>query len=747
MATAFESDPTFEASLLARAAEAGERWQARRAVRQRRQDALDENRPLDADSPQRLTMRVNRLLDDIRQVVRGRRMNASDRLRALVERPLPLAVNEVSNEIVLEVVNGARDFLAIDFLERGVQAARSVGRIVVRAGGRTTARGTGFLVAPGMVMTNHHVLPTETMAQACGIEMEFEHSRFGPPRQPTFFAFEPGRFFLNDRALDYALVACAEHGDRGRPIAGYGWLPLIATQGKIAITGTDFLNIIQHPLGREKEVVLRENRVLDLRTGTEGGADAAANEAMTPFIHYEADTEKGSSGSPVFNDQWEVIALHHSGVPRRDASGQMLAKDGTVWRATERPMAELDWDGNEGIRVSSLVAALDAAKLPPEWAPLLASVRHATEPTVARDAPSPGRATAIMVDAGGLSDAGAGRVTLQVPLSITIAVGRPGKPLAAPKPATAEPTADVLSPTVEEAMDASTFAACLGYDRDFLGRAVPMPTAKPRPSFGGLLRVKRPSHAGDAHELRYHHYSVLMSAGRRLAYVSACNIDYTTLATATAKQGDKPWTNDPRIDDGEQLGNRYYRNQGFDRGHMTRRDDAAWGRTQRAAVEASRFTFFYANAAPQHGDFNKSNRGDDDDWGDLENFIAAQGGEQRTRLSVFNGPIFAANDPPLLDALIPRRFYKIVVWRDGNAAPGAVGFVLDQSDLLADPAAEAIDPGRFRVHQVRIAAIEALVDLDFGALKDFDVLGRVDGHEAMDDSGALELRQPADLRL
>jgi endonuclease G len=747
MATEFESDPGFESSLLDRAMEAGERWRLRAAVRERRQVALADDRPMDADSPQRLTLRVNRLLDDIRQVVRGRRMTASARLRALVERPLPIAVGELSNAMVLEVVNGARDFLAIDFLERGVQAARSVGRILVRQGGRSVARGTGFLVAPGMVMTNHHVLPTEDMAQACGIEMEFEHSRFGAPRQPAFFAFEPQRFFVNDKPLDYALVATAPQGDRGRAIADYGWLQLIATQGKIAIAGNDFLNIIQHPLGREKEVVLRENRVLDLRTGPTHGTDEPGNDAMGPFIHYEADTEKGSSGSPVFNDQWEVIALHHAGVPRRDAAGEMLAKDGTVWRAGQRPLAELDWVGNEGVRVSSLVEALGAATVPPKWAPLLASVREAALPPSwpPADAAQGQAHGAIVVNAAG-GATGAGTVTVQLPLSITIAVGAASTARGSgTRPA---PQADPgTSALTEEALDASAFAACAGYDRDFLGPAIPLPTLKPRPSFGGLLRVARPSHPADAHELRYHHFSVLMCTGRRLAYVSACNIDFAATATATAKQGDRAWTNDPRIGDAEQLGNRYYRNQGFDRGHMTRRDDVAWGSSLRAAVAASRFSFFYANAAPQHGDFNKSNRGEDDDWGDLENFIATQAGQQRARLSVFNGPIFAANDPPLLDALIPRRFYKIVVWRDGTAAPGAAGFVLDQSDLLADPAAEAIDPGRFRVHQVRIAAIEALVDLDFGVLKDFDVLGRVDVNEAMDDTGTHELRRPSDVRL
>ena len=32
-------------------------------------------------------------------------------------------------------------------------------------------------------------------------------------------------------------------------------------------------------------------------------------------VHYRADTKKGSSGAPVFNLLWEVIALHHSGEP------------------------------------------------------------------------------------------------------------------------------------------------------------------------------------------------------------------------------------------------------------------------------------------------------------------------------------------------------------------------------------------------------------------------------------------------
>jgi V8-like Glu-specific endopeptidase len=30
-------------------------------------------------------------------------------------------------------------------------------------------------------------------------------------------------------------------------------------------------------------------------------------------VRYRTNTEKGSSGSPVFNETWELAALHHSG--------------------------------------------------------------------------------------------------------------------------------------------------------------------------------------------------------------------------------------------------------------------------------------------------------------------------------------------------------------------------------------------------------------------------------------------------
>jgi V8-like Glu-specific endopeptidase len=60
----------------------------------------------------------------------------------------------------------------------------------------------------------------------------------------------------------------------------------------------DLVNIIQHPAGRSKEISFQNNFVEYI------GGNVA---------QYVTSTLNGSSGSPVLNDGWEVVALHHAG--------------------------------------------------------------------------------------------------------------------------------------------------------------------------------------------------------------------------------------------------------------------------------------------------------------------------------------------------------------------------------------------------------------------------------------------------
>src|SRR5262249_8566329 len=82
------------------------------------------------------------------------------------------------------------------------------------------------------------------------------------------------------------------------------------------------------------------------------------------FLHYKTDTAPGSSGAPLFNDRWEVVGLHHSGVPRKNAAGQILAVDGQVWHP-EMGEQRIDWIANEGIRISRIIADVREKPLQP----------------------------------------------------------------------------------------------------------------------------------------------------------------------------------------------------------------------------------------------------------------------------------------------------------------------------------------------------------------------------------------------
>jgi V8-like Glu-specific endopeptidase len=57
-------------------------------------------------------------------------------------------------------------------------------------------------------------------------------------------------------------------------------------------------------------------------------------------VHYLTDTQEGSSGSPVFDRQGRLIALHHAGGRPQEVVGRS-------------PMRK-----NEGIRISRIISGL-----------------------------------------------------------------------------------------------------------------------------------------------------------------------------------------------------------------------------------------------------------------------------------------------------------------------------------------------------------------------------------------------------
>jgi endonuclease G len=242
-----------------------------------------------------------------------------------------------------------------------------------------------------------------------------------------------------------------------------------------------------------------------------------------------------------------------------------------------------------------------------------------------------------------------------------------------------------------------------GYDPGFLGVPVDLP-AVPHPTI----------------ELDYVHFTVLLRPDRRLAALTAVNIDGGRLVQVPR---DDDWRLDPRAPAEAQAGNELYRDNDLDRGHLVRRNDPVWGERE-TAEQANVDTFHYPNAAPQASGFNQSR----ELWLGLEDYLLEHADAHDLRLTVVTGPVLAAGDPVYRGVPIPLAFWKIAAWDTGSGL-AATGYVLDQSPRLEDLArARAAGPdappplGAFRTFQVPVADIGLLTGLAVDQLAAADVL-------------------------
>ncbi len=253
-----------------------------------------------------------------------------------------------------------------------------------------------------------------------------------------------------------------------------------------------------------------------------------------------------------------------------------------------------------------------------------------------------------------------------------------------------------------------------GYDPAFLDIAVPLPQL----SAGLQQNVDAPRSETDkvSAVLPYHHFSLLMNQQRKLAYYTAVNIDGLTLLKLP-RESDK-WAYDPRIDKTWQMGPEIYADNTLDLGHLVRRIDPAWGESAVIAKTANDDTFHFTNCSPQHKNLNENKK----TWAGLEDYILNNTLANQLKVSVFSGPVFDADDFVYRGVQIPKQYWKVVAMVKTDGQLSATAYLLDQSALLADIGARGFTFGDYRMFQVSIATIEALTNLDFGALSQHDPL-------------------------
>jgi hypothetical protein len=256
------------------------------------------------------------------------------------------------------IVKGRPRFINIeDFLARASAIQSQVCRIEVT---RQDGNGTGFLVGPDLVLTNFHVMEPvfQGNALAGDVKCRFDYRQLPDGktvREGTPFALNANGWTVDkspyseqDKVtdagdpeadkLDYCLIRLAEPAGEGKAGGSQdpnaqdrGWISI--SKGRNSGASHDNIFIFQHPEGSPMKMAVGEHL----------GFNPAGNR-----MRYDADTLGGSSGSPVFNADLDVIGLHHRGDPKADAIA-MTAQN------------------NQGIPISRIISLLEQRGVEKFW--------------------------------------------------------------------------------------------------------------------------------------------------------------------------------------------------------------------------------------------------------------------------------------------------------------------------------------------------------------------------------------------
>jgi V8-like Glu-specific endopeptidase len=227
----------------------------------------------------------------------------------------------------LEKILGADRFLSLAWYRTGLQRCRAVARIQTD---NEDGVGTGFLVAgpdlhpdlpPLVVVTNGHVVPEEL--DAADALVAFHGLDDDPGRQARFRVAHQWWYRPSARSgLDTTILELAGYPQDVIPTPLARALPPKPLQHRRAY-------VIGHPHGlAQPQFSLQDNILLDYDQRV---------------LHYRSPTEFGSSGSPVFDNDWRLIGLHHAGGVRmpqlNNAGGTYAANEGITFDAIRGGLA------------------------------------------------------------------------------------------------------------------------------------------------------------------------------------------------------------------------------------------------------------------------------------------------------------------------------------------------------------------------------------------------------------------------
>lgn len=618
------------------------------------------------------------------------------------ERPVVDIVNGSFGDIPAPFSHFASDEETRGRIESTIPA---VGRIGLPDQPDVPFAGTGFVVGDGILMTNRHV--AQHFAQGLGRErlrfisgqsadVNFTHEL----DQPAGEDFAVEKVLLVHPFWDMALVQV-----RGLQIQP---LPILAEEPD-DLAGND-VAVMGYPAFDGRNNVDLQFRIFrgsfNVKRLQPGRLKPRANirsfgNRVNAATH-DCSTLGGNSGSCVVDvGTGRVVALHFAGryleanyaVPMSELAKDARVHDAGVAFDTPRPSVNPAWEGH--------------------W--------NRADPN--KEGPTPPPDVAVPTSGGDS--------VWNIPLEIRVRVGAPTRG-SAEREVDYTVVGDAQTEAMVEPFHEDNYDNRRGYDAEFLGPTIDLPEVDDTDLLSKL--------DDGSHVIPYQHFSVVMHKDRRLALFTACNIDglpdfrkpdptktYTRRALSGLGENDKEkWFTDPRIPALHQLPDRFFDKDrtAFDKGHLVRRDAAAWGRTFSELRRANGDSYHVTNCSPQVKRFNRSNLGGL--WGKLENLVLKQAETDHDIYSVFSGPIFAADDEPFAGVddvgdvvvLIPRAFWKIVV-APNNARDDLQTFAFrieqDLSDVdfgdVEDTDEEFIVPEIWKGRMVSVADLENEIGL------------------------------------
>ena len=621
----------------------------------------------------------------------------------------------------------------------------SIGRIELPNHPSLPYAGTGFVVGAGLLMTNRHV--AEIFASGTGLTGLNFHSglKAGIDFRKEDESDPPDYLDVTGIALihpywDMALLKVSGLGGHRTPLSLSLVHPADLQNHEVAVVGYPAFDP-RNPSAVQDRVFGGVYNVKRLQPGLVREARIVESfdrtvEAMT----HDSSTLGGNSGSAIVDvGTGDILGLHFG--------GQYLDANFGV------PAYELSIDARV---VDAGVHFAGKAQPGPGVSDQAWSEVESHAPGAVQSGGSAGASDAGAAAGGaGMADGGSSwhgaRAVFELPLRITVELGAPttaGPAIAVAAASGGTPSAAVIATEkmVEPTRDRD-YSSRKGYDPNFLKVAVPFP----RPLDPSVAAVTK---AGGT-EIPYNHFSIVMHEKRRLALITGANVDASAARKRPGNRPDKDysrdglgglgkndqerWFLDERLRDDQQLPDQFFTKdrQAFDKGHLVRREDVAWGDTYDEMRFANGDTFHVTNCSPQVAGFN---RAAGKNWGALENQVLGQATSER--LNVFAGPVLAAGDENFrgidnssgtIWVPIPSRYWKVIVAeRDG--AIESFGFVLEQ-DLSTVPWEFAVAADWLPLMR-SIAEIEEMAGIVFPQVaRDGDQFGTLRGEAVRRDAG------------